>query len=535
MRRKRKGTPIKKSKKSTNKKHEKILQSLDHISQEERLTEIKKDIVASKKINDTIKNQPQVNDQICLYTSSMYDVYPLLFFPEMSSWIYIDEFPNRDNKSFGDTPELQIQNFLSQATSHFKVAGYVFKEHIQDSNLVMYENKNDPDKFVMFFYNTKYPESLLTNSVFEEALSSVNVLYLSADIPNKTILSKVSYPLKIIATDSSLGINAKLTIENSDTVTQFLYHNYVKDITYSIVKCPHRTFVLDNIKAEAQSATVVDCFNILDMHYQSLDPEKLEILKEQEPTYYYTKADKIYDTGTEIDFNPEYEEPQPVTEDHNDDDQEDHNNNDQEDHEDNEHDQEEEESPKYIPSEQELDARYLDDHDTKKRLWDKLVDSNHSEPQSVKNDLEYKKILKSIGVKLKKNKNDKISRDIVDEIDKVQKSKNSDWIESTETISLQPTSSSTLESTSRDRKRKNKKSLKETPDEKKEEIPEEKKEETPDEIKEEPKDKEEISQESPKTYRKKRQDVPVDIKDQTLPDESSNVDVRPYKSKKRQY
>ena len=419
MSRKRRGTPIKKSRSRTRKdtdKLKKITNIIQSVSQEERLEESKKDFNLSKIVNESLKSSDSesANDNVCLYVGGMYDAYPLLIFPQMSSWIYTDEFPmnNEVAQKFGNTYDEQIRNFLSEVTKYFKVAGYMFKEHLSENNLVMYESSKDPKNFIMYFYSTKFPESCATSSLFAESLQTVNTLYLSSENPHETLLSKVSYPLHIIATCDSLVFNPEYTPK---TITNFLYHHYVKDIKYSIIKSPSRTYTPENIHSEAKSCTLVQCFNLLDMHYQSLDPEKLEVAREQEPTYYYTKANRVYTTGTEINFNPEYEEPEPVNENHNED-----SDNEDTDREDTDREDDNEDIPiqKFTLSEDELEERYQEDHDTKKRIWDKLLINKSAGDSS-----DSKTILSSLGIKIKKNKNDNIDHGIIDAIETLQISK----------------------------------------------------------------------------------------------------------------
>lgn len=416
MGRRKNGTPIKKSTlRNTSKKFKKITSVMQSISQEDRLNESTKDFNLSKIVNNSIHStrdsethRNNLDESVCLYIGGMYDGYPLLFFPEMSSWIYIDEFPMNQEVAvkFGNTYDEQIRGFLSEVTKYFKVAGYGFKEHLSENNLVMYENLKDSNKFIMYFYNTKFPDSCASNTIFAESLQTVNTLYLSSEIPHETILAKISYPLNIIATSDSLIFN--LSSCHQGNITNFLYHHYIKDIKYSIIKCSTRTYTPENMISEAKTCTLIQCFNLLDMHYQSLDQEKLEIMKEQEPTYYYTKANRVYTTGSEIIFNPEYEEPEPVKSEDGDEPEDEA--------EDAEDDIDQEDPPKFTLSDEELEQRYQDDHDTKKRLWDKLL-INRSDTDSG---ITSKKILSSLGIKIKKNKNDNVDHNIIDSIEKLQ-------------------------------------------------------------------------------------------------------------------
>lgn len=258
----------------------------------------------------------------CVYFGSQNDVYPLLQMPSIKNWIYVESLPATEGDSeeielefegapsdFFTNPQSRFDFILNDWTQTFAKASYHLEAHDTEHNLLVY--KAFRGKTLYFFYNTIFPET--QNPLLYELLAQTNAIYFSGFIPDQVILKYVEYPLLFL-----ISSNVAIGCENgSQDVFQFLYNNYVKDISYIYIDSVKSYEFEDwkQVQKDVRGTHFIPVSNLLEAHYAGLEsPYTRDYIRqnylEGEYTIYnnesvlkmYNREDKAYKTGKDIQF-----------------------------------------------------------------------------------------------------------------------------------------------------------------------------------------------------------------------------------------
>jgi hypothetical protein len=209
-----------------------------------------------------------------LYIGSRHDITPLVLFPEIKRWIYIDSLPvyNAGFKEDEYPKDKKKEMYLIDVQTELIKAGFELKE------------KNDKERFLLFkngkcelyyFHSTFFPKC---SDMQRTLLKDVNYLYLSAYCPDRIILNMVCKikPLTILLWGCPLFYkweqgNFVIDFEKDTSLTTFLLFNYVENVKYiylNDVGGMIRDQIRDNKKIDTSSLQKISCINLLEYHHR---------------------------------------------------------------------------------------------------------------------------------------------------------------------------------------------------------------------------------------------------------------------------
>lgn len=255
-----------------------------------------------------------MNKRCCAYIGSGYDSFPLYYLDgKIDCFIYIESFPKSEgeyeygNTEFGLEEEYESYEHFSDSwyknsEIEFKKAGYVLWKQFDD-NIHVYHNKSK-NQYLIYFTSTIFPSK--EPSISSKLIEQCRYLYLSGFDPDRTILNKLNYPL-------TLYVSPNQSIEPCDnkfvdSLVQFLYKNYVKNIKY--IKIKHPT-VQDNDDEEsfqiAKDAKFTEYPNLLSIYYTDLEDikgsEDSDVYIVEPEVAYREQYPYVYDSGKDIPFD----------------------------------------------------------------------------------------------------------------------------------------------------------------------------------------------------------------------------------------
>jgi hypothetical protein len=209
---------------------------------------------------------------IGLYIGSRHDIIPLLLFPEIKRWIYMDSLPVYEAGFEEDNypKSLKKEMYLADAEKEMSKVGFKLSVRNDDDKCVLFKNEK---REVYFFHSTFFPKCSLKQRTL---MKDVNYIYLSAYCPNRIILNMIckTKPLTLLIWHVPLFYNWRkgndiIDFENDKNLTTFLMFNYVENVNYIYLndtKGDLREQIMNNKKINVDAVEKIPCNNLLDYH-----------------------------------------------------------------------------------------------------------------------------------------------------------------------------------------------------------------------------------------------------------------------------
>jgi len=253
-----------------------------------------------------------MNKRCCAYIGSGYDSFPLYYLDsKIDCFIYIESLPKSEgeyeygNTEFGFEEEYEsyedfYNSWYRNSEIEFNKAGYVLWKKFDDNIQVYYKS---PNKVLVYFTSTLFPSK--QPSISTKMIQQCNYLYLSGFDPHKNLLNNLNYPLTLfVSPNQSIEPCDK---KSSDSLIQFLYKNYVKNIRYVKIKHPtihdsdyEESFIL------ARKAKFTEYPNLLSIYYTDLEDLKgseSDSYIEEPEIAYREQFPYVYNSGKDIPFD----------------------------------------------------------------------------------------------------------------------------------------------------------------------------------------------------------------------------------------
>jgi hypothetical protein len=211
-----------------------------------------------------------------LYIGSRHDIIPLLVFPEIKRWIYIDSLPVYKAGFEEDKypKHLKKEMYLRDVCLEVAKAGYVLSERNDNERFILFKNGL---REIYYFHSTFFPKC---SNMQLRLMKDVNYLYLSAYCPDRIVLNMVckSKPLTLLIWHVPLFYNWRkgnsvIDFENDKNLTTFLLFNYVENVKYIYLNDKNtdndkslREQIRNNKKLDPSSVEKIPCINLLDYH-----------------------------------------------------------------------------------------------------------------------------------------------------------------------------------------------------------------------------------------------------------------------------
>jgi hypothetical protein len=215
-----------------------------------------------------------------LYIGSRDDIIPLLVFPEIQRWIYIDAVPAmKAGFQEDDYPaDKRLEMYLKDICFELGKAGFeLARQEPKHKMLVFQKGKRE----VYYFHSTVFPACTKKQ---KDLMCDATYLYMSAFTPDKSVLSMVcqTKPLTLLIWHAPLyynwenGGNFVVDFENSRSLVHYLLNHYVENVKYIFVNdtkisTKHggiRQLIRDNVKLDVSSVEKIPCLNLLDYNYK---------------------------------------------------------------------------------------------------------------------------------------------------------------------------------------------------------------------------------------------------------------------------
>ena len=211
-----------------------------------------------------------------LYIGSRHDIIPLLLFPEIKRWIYMDSLPvykacfEEDKYPKG----LKKEMYLADVEKEFTKAGFKSDNRNDKERLCVFKNGK---REVYFFHSTFFPRCSKKQRTL---MKDVNYIYLSAYCPDRIVLNMIckTKPLTLLIWHVPLFYNWRegndiIDFENDKNLTTFLLFNYVENVKYIYLNDKNtnnansiREQIINNKKINVASIEKISCSNLLDYH-----------------------------------------------------------------------------------------------------------------------------------------------------------------------------------------------------------------------------------------------------------------------------
>lgn len=247
-----------------------------------------------------------------LYIGSRHDIIPLLVFPEIKRWIYIDSLPvyHAGFKEDKYPKGLKKEMYLTDVQTELGKAGYTLDNRNDNERLLLFKNgkSNNGTREIYYFHSTFFPKcSFLQRTLMKD----VNYLYLSAYCPERIVLNRVckSKPLTLLIWHVPLFYNWRkgdsiIDFENDKNLTTFLLFNYVENVKYIYLNDTNtnndkslREQIRINKKIDPSCVEKIPCINLLDYHQK-----EIQTYTEQEH-YFKTLKDISYKKNISVAQN----------------------------------------------------------------------------------------------------------------------------------------------------------------------------------------------------------------------------------------
>jgi hypothetical protein len=234
-----------------------------------------------------------------LYIGSRHDIIPLLVFPEMKRWIYIDSLPIYKAGFEEDKypKHLKKEMYLRDVCLEVAKTGYVLSERNDKERFILFKN-GVRESEIYYFHSTFFPKC---SYMQRRLMKDVNYLYLSAYCPERIVLNMVckTKPLTLLIWHVPLFYNWRkgdsvIDFENDKNLTTFLLFNYVENVNYVYLNDKNtdndkslREQIRNNknLKLDPSSVEKIPCINLLDYH------QKETKTYTEQPHYFKTLKD----------------------------------------------------------------------------------------------------------------------------------------------------------------------------------------------------------------------------------------------------
>ena len=225
-----------------------------------------------------------------LYIGSRHDIIPLLLFPEIQRWIYMDSLPvyNAGFEEDKYPKHLKNEMYFADVEKEFNKAHFSLDSRNHENLLLFKHGKKE----VYFFHSTFFPAC---STLQKQLLKQVNYIYLSAYCPDRVILDMVckTKPLTLLIWHIPLFYNwikgdYVIDFKNDRNLTTFLLFNYVENIKYVFLndknamnkKSLRLQIMNHNIKTF--SVEKIPCINLLEYYQKEMknDSRHFKTLKD---------------------------------------------------------------------------------------------------------------------------------------------------------------------------------------------------------------------------------------------------------------
>ena len=211
-----------------------------------------------------------------LYIGSRHDIIPLLLFPEIKRWIYMDSLPvylagfEEDKYPKG----LKKEMYLEDVEKEFEKAGFKSDNRNDNERLILFKNGK---REVYFFHSTFFPRCSKKQRTL---MKDVNYIYLSAYCPDRIVLNMIckTKPLTLLIWHVPLFYNWRegndiIDFENDKNLTTFLLFNYIENVKYIYLNDKNtnnnqslREQIINNKILNTSFVEKISCNNLLDYH-----------------------------------------------------------------------------------------------------------------------------------------------------------------------------------------------------------------------------------------------------------------------------
>jgi hypothetical protein len=219
-----------------------------------------------------------------LYIGSRHDIVPLLVFPNIQRWIYMDGIPVfKAGFEEDEYPAAtRLERYLKDVQTEMKKAGFTLvKSEPKQKMLVFQKGKRE----VVYFHSTVFPDCTKKQ---KELMKDVTFLFLKAFTPDKVVLSMVKQtkPLTLLIWHAPLFFrwqthNFVVDFEKDRDLVTFLLDNYVENVKYVFVRDKRIDYdnalpnqIMKNVKLDVSNIEKIPCVNLLDYSYQEYKDNK---------------------------------------------------------------------------------------------------------------------------------------------------------------------------------------------------------------------------------------------------------------------
>ena len=224
-----------------------------------------------------------------LYIGSRHDIIPLLLFPEIKRWIYMDSLPVY-NAGFEEDkyPKRKKKDmYLADVEKEFTKTGFSLDNRDDNENLLLFKKSG---REVYFFHSTFFPKCSVLQ---KKMLKDVNYMYFAAYCPDRIVLDMIckTKPLTLLIWHVPLFYNWRkgnyiIDFKNDRNLTTFLLFNYVENVKYIFLN-DKNTMNKKSLREQIRNNKInhfdvekIPCVNLLDYHQKE---SKLF----NEPQYYF--------------------------------------------------------------------------------------------------------------------------------------------------------------------------------------------------------------------------------------------------------
>jgi hypothetical protein len=226
-----------------------------------------------------------------LYVGSRHDIIPLLLFPDIPRWIYMDSLPvyNAGFEEDQYPKDKKKDMYFADVEKELRKAGFSLDTRDDDENVLVFKQGK---REVYFFHSTFFPKC---SNLQKQLLKEVNYMYLSAYCPDRIVLDMVckTKPLTLLIWHVPLFYNwekgnYKVDFQEDQKLTTFLLFNYVENVKYIYLNDKNTMnqkslrLQIMNDKITKFSVEKIPCVNLLEYHQKELrnDSKHFKTLKD---------------------------------------------------------------------------------------------------------------------------------------------------------------------------------------------------------------------------------------------------------------
>jgi hypothetical protein len=217
-----------------------------------------------------------------LYVGSRHDIIPLLLFPEITRWVYMDSLPvyNAGFEEDKYPKDQKKEMYFADVEKELSKAGFSLDTRNDHEKLLLFKQGKQE---VYFFHSTFFPTCSMLQ---KQLLKEVNYMYLSAYCPDRIVLDMVckTKPLTLLIWHVPLFYNWEqgnytVDFQKDRKLTTFLLFNYVENVNYIYLNDKNTMnqkslrLQIMNHKINKFSVEKIPCINLLEYHQKELRNE----------------------------------------------------------------------------------------------------------------------------------------------------------------------------------------------------------------------------------------------------------------------